>query len=78
MHNQILIIQDFGIGLNAQELNLATRRFWRKDSLQQGYGLGLALCQVLLQQYGYTLNLASEMQQGLRVEIDFSNAKISP
>ncbi len=78
MHNQILIIRDFGIGLNAQELDLATRRFWRKDSLQQGYGLGLALCQVLLQQYGYILSLTSEMQQGLRVEIDFSNAKISP
>ena len=68
---QQLYIQDFGVGLNQQELALATKRFWRKDSLQQGYGLGLALSQILLEQQNFQLRFEQSQPQGLTVIINF-------
>ncbi|WP_171407717.1 sensor histidine kinase [Acinetobacter rongchengensis] len=68
---QQLYIQDFGVGLNQQELALATKRFWRKDSLQQGYGLGLALSQILLEQQNFQLKFEQSQPQGLTVIINF-------
>lgn len=68
---QQLYIQDFGIGLDQQELALATKRFWRKDSLQQGYGLGLALSQILLEQQNFQLKFEQSQPQGLTVVINF-------
>ncbi|WP_010111483.1 sensor histidine kinase KdpD [Acinetobacter sp. P8-3-8] len=68
---QQLYIQDFGIGLDQQELSLATKRFWRKDSLQQGYGLGLALSQILLEQQHFQLQFEQTQPQGLTVMINF-------
>ena len=68
---QQLYIQDFGIGLDQQELALATKRFWRKDSLQQGYGLGLALSQILLEQQNFQLKFEQSQPQGLTVIINF-------
>ena len=70
-HNQ-LFIQDFGVGLTQSELALATKRFWRKTALQNGHGLGLSLCQILLKPYGYQLVLRSENSNGLTVMIDFN------
>ncbi|SPL72653.1 Sensor protein QseC [Acinetobacter stercoris] len=68
----ILTIRDFGVGLNPQELTLATKRFWRKSATGQGYGLGLSLCHILLQQYHYQMIIQSDQNQGLSVSIDFS------
>ena len=73
--NQQLYIQDFGIGLNEQDLEIATTRFWRKTALNQGHGLGLSLSKILLQHYGYQLILKSEGNQGLTVILDFKNFK---
>ncbi|WP_296282390.1 sensor histidine kinase KdpD [uncultured Acinetobacter sp.] len=69
--DQQLYVRDFGVGLDQQELSLATKRFWRKDSLQQGYGLGLALSQVLLEQQHFQLKFEQSQPQGLTVIIDF-------
>lgn len=68
---QILIIEDFGVGLDPQDLVLATQRFWRKSAQSQGYGLGLALTQTLMQQYGYQLQMTVKDQGGLLVELRF-------
>ncbi|OTG67648.1 sensor histidine kinase [Acinetobacter silvestris] len=72
MQNNQLFIQDFGVGLSPTELELAGKRFWRKTALENGHGLGLALCQILLQQYGYQFNLESKNGHGLTVIIDFN------
>lgn len=70
-HQHILIIEDFGIGLDPQDLNLATQRFWRKSAQSQGYGLGLALTQTLMQQYGYRLHISTKNTGGLLVKLNF-------
>lgn len=69
--NKTVIIEDYGIGLAPQEINLATQRFWRKSAQTQGYGLGLALTQALMQQYNYQLRIYSKSEGGLLVELDF-------
>lgn len=69
--NKTVIIEDYGIGLAPQEINLATQRFWRKSAQTQGYGLGLALTQALMQQYNYQLHIYSKSEGGLLVELDF-------
>jgi len=70
---QVVIIEDFGIGLTPQDLTLATQRFWRKSAQTQGYGLGLALTQALMHQYGYQLSIRSKAQGGLLVELGFKS-----
>ncbi|MDQ8953433.1 HAMP domain-containing sensor histidine kinase [Acinetobacter rudis] len=68
---QTLIIEDFGIGLNQQDLGLATQRFWRKSAQTQGHGLGLALTQALMQQHHYHLYLEAKQEGGLLVKLVF-------
>lgn len=70
---QRLVIRDFGIGLNQQELQLATKRFWRKNALKQGYGLGLALCQILLEQQHFQFKFEQSQPHGLTVMIEFNS-----
>ena len=67
-----LFIRDFGVGLNQQEVELVTKRFWRKNALQHGYGLGLALSQILLEQQGFLLKFEHSQPHGLTVVIDFN------
>ena len=64
-----LIIEDFGVGMQAQDLGLAKQRFWRKSAQSQGYGLGLALSESLLAKNGYQLQLALKDTAGLMVKI---------
>ncbi|MDM1757128.1 MULTISPECIES: ATP-binding protein [unclassified Acinetobacter] len=69
MRNNHLIIQDNGIGLNDTELQLLTKRFWRKSAQNTGYGLGLALVNVLLNKNGYAIHFQHHQPHGLKVMI---------
>jgi len=66
-----LYIRDFGIGLHSEELHLVTKRFWRKNALQQGYGLGLALSQILIEQQNFQLLFEQSQPHGLTVIVQF-------
>ncbi|WP_111858421.1 ATP-binding protein [Acinetobacter sp. CFCC 10889] len=69
MQNNHLIVQDNGIGLNDAELQLLTKRFWRKSAQNTGHGLGLALVNVLLNKNAYMINFQHHQPQGLKVVI---------
>ena len=60
-----LYIEDFGIGLSQEELNMAKQRFWRKSAMNSGHGLGLALAETVLNQQAYALDLSSKASGGL-------------
>lgn len=72
MQGPILTITDYGVGLKPDELNLATRRFWRKGAQNEGHGLGLALTQVLLQQFGHSIKIEHNQPQGLKIRLIFN------
>lgn len=70
--NNKLYVQDFGKGMSKDDLKNAGQSFWRKSSQGQGYGLGLALCKVLMQQNNFQMLLESDQGQGLTVILDFN------
>lgn len=69
MQHETLIIQDQGVGLNDAELNLLTKRFWRKSAQNTGHGLGLSLVSVLLNKHAYQIEFMHNIPTGLKVVI---------
>ncbi len=69
----ILVTQDFGPGIPADELRLVFEPFYRVDrarSRSSGYGLGLPLCKRIVELHGGRIFLASRVGEGTRVVIE--------
>ncbi|NNP71727.1 two-component sensor histidine kinase [Acinetobacter defluvii] len=69
MQNNHLIIQDNGVGLNATDLQLLTKRFWRKSAQNTGHGLGLALVNILLNKNAHNITFEHNFPHGLKAII---------
>jgi signal transduction histidine kinase len=67
-----LAVRDHGPGLQPDELERATDRFWRSAAHQnvRGSGLGLAIVRLLVERVGGTVELALPDGGGLRVAFD--------
>jgi signal transduction histidine kinase len=67
----ILEVIDQGIGIPAAEISRLKEAFYRPDSARRrntgGYGLGLYLCQLIVDAHGGTLSIESEPGKGTRV-----------
>ena len=67
----ILEVIDQGAGIPAAEIPRLKEAFYRPDSARQrntgGYGLGLYLCQLIVDAHGGTLSIESEPDKGTRV-----------
>jgi len=65
-----LAVRDTGIGIAAADLPYVFERFWRadrvrsRDSERGGFGLGLAICQWIVQAHGGTLTVQSRLTRG--------------
>ena len=62
--NKVTIsVQDFGIGISKEELELIWNRYYRVDKTHQrsiiGTGLGLSIVKEILDHYGYSYNVES-------------------
>ncbi|WP_033437145.1 sensor histidine kinase [Saccharothrix sp. NRRL B-16314] len=68
-----LSVQDEGPGLEPEELERATDRFWRSPAHQnvQGSGLGLALVRQIVDRVEGSVRLESPEEGGLRVVVEF-------
>jgi signal transduction histidine kinase len=76
----IITVRDHGRGLDPEQLDLATDRFWR-SSLDQnvaGSGLGLAIASDLMESLGGRIVLETPPGGGLQVALCLPNANISP
>jgi signal transduction histidine kinase len=66
-------VEDFGIGMGAEQLARATEAFFRADHARQrstgGFGLGLYLCQQIVAVHGGQMTLNSEPQKGTCVTL---------
>jgi len=71
-------IQDAGAGMNEQELAQAFDRFYRADpsGSRPGTGLGLSLCQDIMNLLGGLILLRSAPQQGTTVTLLFVQADL--
>jgi signal transduction histidine kinase len=71
-------IRDNGSGMSASDLERVFEPFYRGESgtgssaSSGGFGLGLAIVRRLVQQFGWSLTVASELGQGTCVDLDFA------
>ena len=65
-----LTVVDTGIGIAAADLPYVFERFWRADRVRSrasergGFGLGLAICQWIVQAHGGHLSVQSRLGRG--------------
>ncbi len=65
---------DSGPGLSADELALATHRFWRRGS-GRGSGLGLSIVTAITERFGGSLALAQRSEGGLEAKLTLPRKK---
>lgn len=70
--NVVLFVEDTGKGIPAESLPHIFERFYKVDSFQQGAGLGLSICQTIIEALQGTISVTSELGKGTRFEIRFS------
>jgi PAS domain S-box-containing protein len=64
-----IIFEDTGAGLSAQELEQIFQPFYSTKRGAQGLGLGLPICQKILERHGGRLEVTSQPGQGTKVSI---------
>jgi two-component system sporulation sensor kinase A len=64
-----ITFEDTGAGLAPQELEQIFQPFYSTKEGVKGLGLGLPICQKILERYGGRLQVASQPQKGTRVSI---------
>ncbi len=69
--NVLVAVSDRGVGIDDAEIPRLTEAFYRPDSARQrqtgGYGLGLYLCQLIVDAHGGQLTIESEPGSGTKV-----------
>jgi signal transduction histidine kinase len=61
----LVIVQDSGVGIAADDLPFVFNRFWQsKRTDRSGAGLGLAIAHGIVRAHGGTLSLESELGRG--------------
>ncbi|NMM09776.1 MAG: two-component sensor histidine kinase [Polaromonas sp.] len=65
---------DSGPGLSAEELTLATQRFWRRGP-GRGTGLGLSIVAAITERFGGALELAQRPDGGLEAKLTLPTVK---
>jgi signal transduction histidine kinase len=62
-------VRDFGIGIRADALSYVTRSFYKGDDKFPGEGIGLSICQKIIELHGGLLRIESEYGKGTAVTI---------
>lgn len=63
-------IRDFGPGIPVDELSLVKKKFYKGSSKARGSGIGLAVCDEIVQMHGGMLTLENASGGGTEVHID--------
>ena len=70
-NEQVVIrIRDFGPGIPADELSLVKKKFYKGSSKARGSGIGLAVCDEIVQMHGGTLTLENAPGGGTVALVD--------
>ena len=68
-HAVVIYIRDYGPGIPEDELPLVKKKFYKGSSKARGSGIGLAVCDEILQMHGGSLNLDNAEGGGTVVSI---------
>lgn len=76
----MVTVRDNGCGMTPEELAQILRPFYRADPsrsrAQGGCGLGLAICDAILQLHGFTLHYESAPGQGTAATVTMKGAVV--
>ena len=75
-HNAVVVrIRDFGPGIPEDELPLVKKKFYKGSSKARGSGIGLAVCDEIVQMHGGTLTLENPPEGGTLVTVEIPAAQ---
>ena len=74
--DNILSVQDFGIGISEKEQKEIFKRYKRGNNIEGGFGIGLDIVNRIASEYDLSLSLDSKIDEGSTFYIDFSNILI--
>ena len=69
----ILTVKDTGIGIPEESIAHIFERFYKADSFTQGAGLGLSICQTIVERIHGTITVTSKPGRGTRFEVRMSD-----
>ncbi len=72
IYETTLEIEDFGIGIEQDELSLIYQRYYRESQEGRGDGIGLSIVKSYCDRYGITLKIESKKGVGTKVILDFN------
>lgn len=79
--NFVIRVKDSGIGIAKEDISKVLEPFGQVDDIMtrthEGTGLGLSLCNILVEQHGGTMTLESELGQGTTVTAIFPSWRVS-
>lgn len=64
-----LFVEDTGKGISKEGLEHVFERFYKVDSFTQGAGLGLSICQTIIERLHGSISVASEVDKGTRFTV---------
>ena len=68
-----IFVEDTGVGISQEGLNHIFERFYKVDSFTQGAGLGLSICQTIVERLRGTITVTSEVGKGTRFTVRLPN-----
>ncbi|WP_121626630.1 sensor histidine kinase [Poseidonibacter antarcticus] len=73
LKNNILSVEDFGIGISKIEQKEIFKRYKRGTNIEGGFGIGLDIVKRISEEYDLKLDLKSELELGSTFYVDFSS-----
>ena len=72
-HRKVSVyVQDTGKGIDEKELMMIFDRFYKTDEFEQGSGLGLSICKVIIERLCGHIEVQSEVGKGSRFTVILS------
>ncbi len=72
LDNKQLIIEDEGIGIAKEKLQLIFKRFERASAYAGGFGVGLSIVDNIVKEYNYKITVESQENKGTKVTLNFT------
>ena len=68
-----VFVEDTGAGISDEDQKHIFERFYKADSYTQGAGLGLSICQTIVERLHGTITVTSKLGRGTRFEVRLSD-----
>lgn len=68
-----LFVEDTGVGISQEGIDHIFERFYKVDNFTQGAGLGLSICQTIIERMHGTIAVTSEVGKGTRFTVRIPN-----